>query len=196
MKKKLLISFSIVITLAIVIALYTQIWKPLTLYPLEAECIVWDATYDAAQAQAEMVLSGEYDKTMFFIHSFKDKLPSDNPDDYMTIYCTIRAKNRSVFHINSLKAVVFDLDNYEENVLFSDSSDSVIAGPIWRHTTSDETFRLKVYVGDMDETAVRELVKGLTAKVTYEGDFTGIREKLIDFSECETVTVEFQGRSS
>lgn len=191
MKKKILISFSILTLIILGIALYTQIWKPLIIKPKVAECITWDATYDSIEAQAETAITGEYDKTNFFIHSFDNKLPSHNPDDYMTIYCTLEIMNRSIFHMNSVKAVVFELVNYEENVLFSDSSDSVMSGATWRFSSNDETFILDVYVANMDETAVRDLIRGLKAKVIYEGDFIGIREEIIDFADCENVTVEF-----
>ncbi len=191
MKKKIIISFSIIFMVALAITLYTQIWRPLIIIPKEAQCITWDATYFSIEAQAEMVLADEYDKTNFFIHSFNDKLPSQNPDDYMTIYCTLGVENRSIFHMNSVKAIVFVLDNYEENVLFSESSDSAVSGPTWRFSSEDETFIFDVYIADMDETAVRNLIKGLKAKVIYEGDFIGVREEIVDFADCENVSVEF-----
>ena len=43
----------------------------------------------------------------------------------------------------------------------------------------------------MDENAIRELVKDIKAKVIYEGDFIGVREEIVDFSNCKNVTVEF-----
>ena len=81
--------------------------------------------------------------------------------------------------------------NYEENVLFSESSDSAVSGPTWRFSSEDETFIFDVYIADMDETAVRNLIKGLKAKVIYEGDFIGVREEIVDFADCENVSVEF-----
>jgi hypothetical protein len=131
--------------------------KPVVISPEKVECLVWYATYDAVKTQAEKVLNGEYDKTRFFIHSFKDKLPSDNHDDYMTIYCTLKVKNRSIFHMNTVETVAFELGDFKENVLFSYSSDFAVSGGTWRFSESEETFRLDVYVGNMDENAVRDL---------------------------------------
>ena len=191
MKKKILLSLAAITIIFLGTVIYTQIWKPLVIKPKEAQCIVWDATYDAVKAKAEDALADEYDKTSFFIHSFDGVLPSDNPDDYMSVYCTLQVKNRSIFHMNSVNAVVLELNNYEKNVLFSDSSDTVVSGGLWRFTTEDETFRLIIYIADMDETAIRDLIKGLKAKVTFEGDFIGVREKIIDFADCDNVIVDF-----
>ncbi len=181
-KKKIIINISLILILILGIALYTQIWRPLKVKPIEIRFF------------AENTLNNDFvkeeDGTTFIIHSFKDKLPSDNPEDYITINCTLKVTNRSIFNVNSFKAVVFELDNYEENVLFSISSDIVKSRPAWRFSSHEETIRLYVHIGDMDEAAIRELVKGIKVKVTYEGDFIGGREEIINFSDPKNIKIE------
>lgn len=115
--------------------------------------------------------SGEYDKNTVSIHAFNGNLPSENPNDYMNVYCTLSIGNRSVFNIYPIKAVVYELGDYKENVLFSLSSDAAVPGRAWRFSNSEVTFQLDVNVANMDESAIKDLVKGIKAKVIYKGDF-------------------------
>jgi len=92
--------------------------------------------------------------------------------------------------MNSIKAAAFELGDYKERVLFSDSSDSAVSTTIWRFSKGLITFRLDVYVADMDENAVRNLVKVIKSKVVYKGNFIGVRETVVDFSNCKDITVE------
>lgn len=182
----------IVLLLALIVpALYTQVLKPITIQAKKVQCVSWDATYVGIENQAKEIINDSYNKNEVFIHSFKDKLPSSNPNDYMTMYCTLEIKNRSVFHMNSVEAFVWGLGDYSEKVLFSYSSSEVVTSGVWRLSSGEITFRLDLFIANMDETAIRNLVKGIKSKVISEGDFIGIREEIIDFSNCKNVTVEF-----
>ena len=66
-------------------------------------------------------------------------------------------------------------------MLFSISSDVVKASPKWRLSNDEKTIRLYVYIGDMNDEALRDLVEGMTARITYEGNFIGAREEIISF---------------
>lgn len=189
MKKKQIIISTLVLILGI--AFYTQIWKPLRVKPIEIRFLVENSRDNTLIKEEDIIRANEEDETTFIIHSFKDKLPSDNLEDYMTINCTLKVSNRSIFNINSFKAAVFELDNYEENVLFSVSSDIVKSRQTWRLSSHEETIRLYVYIGDMDEEAIRELLKGMKAKITYEGDFIGTREEIIKFNDPKNVEIEY-----
>ena len=184
-----------IITVVTVIAVfcilgYTQIYRPVSIQPKKAECITWDATYESIKGFAEAYKSGEYNKNTTFIHAFDGKLPSDNPNDYMTVYCTLEVKNRSIFHMSNLEAIVLELGNHAGNVLYSTSSSDTVGGGVFRFSEKDITFILDVYIGNMDETAIKEMVKGIKAKVMYEGDFTGVKEETIEFSNCNNITIE------
>lgn len=181
MKRKTKIIITLLLLLVICITLYTQIWKPLSVKPTEVQFIAENLEDDYLIPEKNLFSTLEENKTTYYAHSFKGSLPSDNPEDYMTIYCTLKVSNRSIFNINSFKASVFELNNYENNVLFSISSDVVKASPKWRLSSDEKTIRLYVYIGDMNDEALRDLVEGMTARITYEGNFIGAREEIISF---------------
>ena len=79
MKKKIIISFLTIFIIALVIGIYTQLWKPLIIVPKEARGTIFDEANVIMEAQAEEILNDEYDKANIFIHSFDGTLPSQNP---------------------------------------------------------------------------------------------------------------------
>lgn len=182
----------IVIVLILMIGVvYTQLMKPLTMKPEKVDASVWYVGYESIEKQAEDINNGMKDDTMT-IHSFNGKLPSNNPDDYMTIYFNVAIKNRSLFNISPIEAVVYELGSHKENVLFSYSSSAGFMGRALRFTSTVVTFPIHVYVKGMDEQAIEELIKDVKAKVVYKGDFIGTKEQIIDFSKCKNIKISFE----
>lgn len=67
-----------------------------------------DRTYDRIKSLVEDYTSGELNKDIF-IHNFDGKLPSENPNDYMTAYYTLQVKNRRIFDVGYINSIVLEL---------------------------------------------------------------------------------------
>jgi len=42
----------------------------------------------------------------------------------------------------------------------------------------------------LDEAAIKELARGIKAKVIYKGEAIELKEEIIDFSRCKDITLE------
>lgn len=49
---------------------------------------------------------------------------------------------------------------------------------------------LEIYIGDLEEAAIKDLLKGIEVKVIYDVEVSGSKEEIIDFSKCDSITIE------
>lgn len=185
MKTKIKIISGIILAIIVVITIYTQLYAPVVVEIESIKCVSWDATYITLEALADAYSTGEYDKTTTFIHSFNGKLPSENPNDYMDIYCKIKVKNRNIIDDFSVDAAVSELGKNSENVLFSFPASCITKPLVFKSSENTITFILDIYIGNMTESEIKELVQGMKAKFVYSGKYLGKREKIISFKNCE-----------
>lgn len=172
------------------VGVYTNFVKPLKIKPEKVDGVVWNAGFDSIVSHVEDFEKGDLADTVK-IESFNGTLPSDEAKDYMTIYFTVEVKNRSLLNFHDIEAVSSEIGKFNENVLFSHSSNEAVPGRVWRLSDSEIAFILDVNVADMDEQAVKDLVKSVKAKVSYKGGILGKREQVIDFSKVKHVYVDF-----
>lgn len=192
MRNKVKIIVAVIVIMVFAILGYTQLYRPISIKPKMMECITWDSTYEGTKARAESYNNGELDKETTFVHAFDGKLPSEDPNDYMDIYCTLEITNRSIFDLTYIDAIVLELGPYADNVLFSTSASHHVTGTgsVFKLSKGNITFFLNIYIGDLDEAAIKELARGIKAKVIYKGEAIELKEEIIDFSRCKDITLE------
>ncbi|MFP3155710.1 hypothetical protein LQZ18_15030 [Lachnospiraceae bacterium ZAX-1] len=156
------------------------------------DCITWDATYVSIEAFAnEYYPKDDYDKNTTFIHAFNGTLPSDKPEDYMDIYCSFEVINRSLFDQVYVDALISKLGEHAGNVLWSDSAGSGFGTYLHRLSKDSITFRLAIYIGDMTDDNIKEMVQTMKASALCEGKYLGTREKEIGFKNSkDKITIE------
>lgn len=110
----------------------------------------------------------------------------------MDIYCTLEITNRSIFDLTYIDAIVLELGPHADNVLFSTSASHHVTGTgsVFKLSKGNITFFLNIYIGDLDEAAIKELARGIKAKVIYKGEAIELKEEIIDFSRCKDITLE------
>ncbi len=149
------------------------------------ECMVMDGTDGSILHSAEMVDSDRYEEGLTR-YSYDGKLPSENPNDYMTIYCNLHVKNNSLFEQVRVDANVSYVENSVENLLFSYSSSNVV----YRFVDSGEdaviTARMHLYIADMSDEDIEKFIDGVIVDFIVGGEV----RKQIKLSDCENVIIE------
>lgn len=185
--KKIVIGLLVVVVLLFLAVLLSFV-RPISAKVEQVECVTWDATYMGISTTAEKIEAEDYDKDKIFIHSY-DGLKSDNVNDYMNIYCEIKVTNHNRFEDFDVDAVVCEVGNYEDHVLFSYAASENIKRTIHPMSEDTVTVKLDVYVAGMSEQEIQTLVDGIKIKFIGKG-FLGDYVKIFNLSDCSNVTIE------
>lgn len=178
------------VAIVVIVAVCTQIIFPVKVSASKVECVSWDATFEAIKAQAQQYNSGQLDDTIF-AYSFNGELPSNNPDDYMNIYCYFDTVNISMIDKYSINATLKKSDSFTDNILFVSNANTTYLSGVDRNDTTSAYIILDVYIGNLDKEKIEQLVRGLDITVKAYGDYFGTREKVVSYKNCENITIEF-----
>ena len=107
----------------------------------------------------------------------------------MNIYCEIKVTNHNRFEDFDVDAVVCEVGNYEDHVLFSYAASENIKRTIHPMSEDTVTVKLDVYVAGMSEQEIQTLVDGIKIKFIGKG-FLGDYVKIFNLSDCSNVTIE------
>ena len=187
--KKILKIVIPVIVVGILVFTIIQIVFPIKAEIDHIECVTWDATYDTLVAYAEQVESGNYDPNTLFIHSY-DGIKSENHSDYMNVYVYINVKNLSLFSNYTVDAAISEIEGYETNVLFSHTASEMFSNNIEALSNQGILVRMDIFVGDLSEDEIRQLVKATKIKIVANRGMFGNYEKEISLSGCDNITIE------
>ncbi len=178
--------FIAVLLAAFAVAIFSQVIFPIATAPVDVQCTNWDATYTYLEKAAE-----RYDTEELYDYehacSFKGKLPSDNPWDYMDIYCSFSVKNSSFAERYSIDATLKNAENYADHILFFSDARAAYTTPLFSRQAVQAYIVLTVYSGDLSEEQLSELVNGLTVTVKANGHYFGARSKDVSFKKCENI---------
>ncbi len=188
--KKIKIVLLSLVAIVVIVAVCTQIIFPVKVSASKVECVSWDATFEAIKAQAQQYNSGQLDDTIF-AYSFNGELPSNNPDDYMNIYCYFDTVNISMIDKYSINATLKKSDSFTDNILFVSNANTTYLSGVDRNDTTSAYIILDVYIGNLDKEKIEQLVRGLDITVKAYGDYFGTREKVVSYKNCENITIEF-----
>jgi len=183
--KKSLIFVGIIVLLIVVV--FHQIIIPISATTTKVECIKWDNTYEEITELAERHNRGELDTTEH-THSFTGILPSENSDDYIVISCFFNIDNHSIIEKYVATASVIGIEKYADNVLFSVDAGAVNPIQVYRNDIAQGYVRAYVFIGNLTDEQVNELVKGVSISIEADGLLWGDRTKKISFAECDDVS--------
>lgn len=179
---------TIITALSISIVLSQMIFT-IKVFPTEVQCIRWDATFVSLEATVERYNNNTLSDTEY-AYSFTGELPSNNPDDYINIYCYFDVKNISCIDQYSINGTLKSSSKYAENILFVSNANAAFTTHLFRNSTESAYIVLDVYIGNLNEEQIQELVQGLTITVKAYGDLFGSRIKEATFNKCENVLMD------
>ena len=182
------ITIPVLLATMLIAIILTQVVFTIKTSPLKVEGVTWDAT-DTIEYTVERFQSG----TMFdYEHawSFNGKLPSDDPNDFIDLYCWFEVKNTGYIDQYTMDATLKNAENYSENILFVTDANAVMTPRVWRKSSKQACIILQVYIGNLDENQIRELISGLTLSVEAQGDYFGTRHRTVSFDTCDNVSIE------
>ena len=185
-----IISIAIPVLLAtmLIAVILTQVVFTIKASPVNVEGVTWDATY-SIEDTAKRFQSG----TMFdYEHawSFNGNLPSDDPNDFIDIYCWFEVENTGYIDQYTMDATLKSAENHSENILFVTDANAVVTSRVWRRSSKRAYIILQVYIGNLDEDQIRDLISGLTLSVEAQGDYFGTRHRTVSFDTCDNVSIE------
>lgn len=181
-----------VLLAAFAATIFSQVIFPIGTAPVSVQCTNWEATYTYLEKAAERYNAEElYD----YEHacSFKGKLPSDNPEDYMDIYCSFSVKNSSFVERYSIDATLKNAAKYADHILFFSDARAAYTTPLFRRQAVQAYIVLTVYTGDLSDEQLSELVNGLTVTVKAYGHYFGARSKDVSFEKCGNIEFDKTG---
>jgi len=187
MKKRWVLLLAVILG---IVFLWTQVLSPVKASVGKVECISWDATYDTIENEAKLYHNGSLPKETI-AYGFTGELPSKNPKDYMTIYCNFETQNTSILERYTVNAVLKDAEKYRERILFVSDANATVIPIADRMDKVVGNIILHVYIKDMSEAEIEELVRGLELTVKAYGKHFGTEEKTLSYKNCEDITIEF-----
>ncbi len=189
-KKSLFIKIgTIIFLIVLVVTILSQMVFTIKATPKQVECVRWDATFISLESMIERYNSNELNDYEY-AYSYDGELPSKNPNDYINIYCYFDVQNKSLIEQYSIDGTLKDANKYSENILFVSNANASFTQQIFRDSTKSAYIVLDVYIGNLNEDQINELVEGLTITVKANGRFFGTRSKNISFDECEDISFE------
>lgn len=188
--KKIFFRFGVVSLVTILIVLIlSQLVFTIKITPTKVQCTRWDATFVSLEATVERYNSNTLTDNEY-AYSFTGELPSKNQDDYINIYCYFDVENNSYIDQYSINGTLKSSSKYSENILFVSNANAAFTTQVFRNSSESAYIVLDVYVGNLNENQIHELVQGLTITVKAYGDLFGSRSKDISFDKCENVSIE------
>lgn len=115
----------------------------------------------------------------------KKDLPSNNPKDYIKVFYSIKANNKSIFDISRVDMLIYEIYKYKDRFLYSYSSSDVINNAVNRLGKSTITCGYYVYIGGLSEDEKKELMKSVSVKLVYQTEFFGTRTKTINMNNIQ-----------
>ena len=180
MKKKIIISITfVIIILLCLLALY---------YPKVRIGNVYTESYDTTLEHLKS-LDEEYHQTGkvkdYNTVSYQGKLPSTDPKDYMSVYINIETKNYNPLQDYSISAKTDDFLKHKENVLFASSTDNLLPITVNKFTANCETIHYLIYIGDLKEKEIVELVQNTKIKAEIKGTHYGKKTYIIPINNMK-----------
>ena len=173
---------------ALTAVILTQVIFTIKTSPTKVKCLNSDATY-TIEYTAERYLSGtmsDYEHAW----AFDGELPSKDPADYIDIYLMFDVENTCYVDQYTVDATLKSAAKYSENILFVTDAGAVVTPHVWRRQTTQAYVLLEVYIGNLNEDQIRELVSGITLSVKAQGDYFGTRNRTVSFKECDNISIE------
>ena len=184
--KKIITIIGLILVIVVSILYVTQIKFAISGKICEVKCISWDATYESVVASAEAADNKNLPSDVI-AYSYDNSLPSENPNDYMNIYVYCDVKSSSIQKYN-LKMSLSSAEKYKENILFI--SEQPVGADTDRFGKDNMYIILDVYIGNLNDEQIKELVRGLDVKIKGYGEFVGKSETNVSFDKCDKIKIE------
>lgn len=188
--KKTILKLAVFIPLDVILIalILTQVIFTIKTSPMNVDCMIWDEM-ESIEVTIESFRAGTLDD---YEHawSFNGELPSDDPNDYADIYCRFKVKNTGYIDQYKIDATLKSAEKYSENILFVIDAGAASTPRVWRRDTTQACVILKVYIGNLDENQIQELVNGLTLSVKAHGDYLGTRHRTVSYKKCDDITID------
>lgn len=190
MKQKIRFFVAIIITVLVGMVTYYNIIVPITIEVKDVKCENWDATFTAIKAFEENFNKDEYDKDTTKLHNFDGKLPSENPKDYMSVYISLGAKNRSLFESYIIDGVISKIETNQEMALYSTTLGAVERMQVFRNSEKDGMLVLDIYIGDYSDEEIKEFINSITIQTVCKGSLIGKKEMSVSLKNVKDITIE------
>lgn len=195
MKKKV-IKLIIILILIIGIVVYFNAFKPAKIYEKTANINIIDYKIEGEDSDEEYYrepfdnLISEYNGEDYdgFINDEKlvrtnSELPSDKDKDYKSIYVSLKIKNRSIFLLNNINAMIAKNDK-DSRILYT--SGCVMTQQVKPLKTNDKVdiMVVEMYTGDMTDEEILDYIRKQDITVYYETKFNGVKSEKISLKDA------------
>lgn len=171
------------------VVVFTQVIFTINVTPASVECVRWDATYTSVKATADRYNAGQLNDYEH-AYSFTGELPSENPEDYITIYCYFDVENTGYIDQYVIDATLKKAKAHSENILFVSDAIAAYSVRVFRNSTKQANITLDVYIGNLTEAEITELVNGLSISVKAQGEYFGNRTRTISYAKCDNISIQ------
>ena len=191
MKKRKLIKI-VIILVVIAIAVYFNVYKPAKIYEKTASIHIIDYKIEGEEYDRELFddLISEYNGEDYdgFINNnnlvrTNSELPSNKDKDYKSIYVSLKIKNRSIFLLNDINAIVMK-KNKDSRILYT--SGCFITQQVKPFKTNDKVdiMDIEMYTGDMTDEEILDYIRKQDVTVYYETKFNGVKSEKISLKDA------------
>lgn len=166
----------ILVVLAIIVLTYTQYIAPIS---FSVKSVNWYIIDQMEFGSIKYMFTENYpDPDIQYVNEFTE-LPSENPNDYMKVFYSIEAKNKSIFDVVGIESLVDEIYEYKDRFLYSVSSSHTLSNSVDRFSKSMIYCDLYIYVAGLSDNEREELMKSLSLKLIYKTNFWGTRTKTL-----------------
>lgn len=180
----------IVVILLLLLVLFTQVIFPVSVKNADVNIYKSDNAYEAVVLNAESTVAGEEDGMVPI--GFNKELPSDNEDDYYGMDIDFTLSNKSVLFYN-VAGTVDSVQLYSDNLLFAGRIEEEVL-----HTDIDAFGKTTawigcwIYVGDLSESEIEEMVKSITLKINLKGYPFGSETLTFSLGELKDLSITYE----
>lgn len=172
------------------VLLITQVIFPVSIKTTTVSVHPDEIAYEAVVSNAERVLNGDKD-TMVPI-GFTKELPSDNADDYYAMEINLTLSNKSVLTYN-VAGCVDSVKVHADNLLFSNRIETqVLRTDLDPFGEATAWFLCWIYVGDLSESEIEEMVKSITLKINLKGYPFGSETLTVSLGELKDLSITYE----
>ena len=192
MKKKVI--KLIIILMLIGAVVYFNVYKPAKIYEKTANIYICENDNETSDEEYDRELFddliSEYNGENYdgFINDeilvrTNTELPSNKDKDYKSIYVSLKIKNRSIFLLNNINAMITKKDK-DSRILYTHTSEMTEYVKLLKTNNDVDIMVVEMYTGDMTDEEILDYIRKQDVTVYYETKFNGIKSEKISLKDA------------
>ncbi|MDO5291738.1 MAG: hypothetical protein Q4F05_03205 [bacterium] len=152
----------------VVIACYFAVLQPVRVFQKEVYYWKWD------DGEISKLYDG-YNQSELRLSAYGGQVPSENPDDYVTVCVDFSLMNRSFFRSMEIRGDVIQCEKDEAAIIWIDDGYFLMESLFEGFSKEQGNIILDIYKGNLEGEALKkklaDIVNGITLKVSYNMDY-------------------------